>query len=324
MFLVLGSQFLLRPRAASAQTAPKPVRIAWLSGGFGAQSGSAQQRAFGEALREAGFVLGQNAVLDARRPDRGTTAEYADLARKLVAQTPAVILAANPSSLDAVTKVTASIPIVGIDLESDPVERGWVASLARPGRNVTGVFLDIPEMSGKHLELLRETRRPLTQVAVLGDPRVNATQFQATEAVGPRVGITLHPVALTHPGEIAAAIGRAARQGSEALLALTSPLVNASQHAVAEAALQHRLASICGFVPAFAEAGGLLAYGPDFTDLFRRAAAHVVAILKGAAPRDLPVQRPTKFPLVVNLKAARALGLALPATLLARADRVIE
>jgi putative tryptophan/tyrosine transport system substrate-binding protein len=274
--------------------------------------------------RPDGFVLGQNVVLEVRRPDRGAASEYATLARKLVAQAPAVVLAANPNSVEAMAAATTSIPIVGVDLESDPIARGWVTSLARPGRNVTGYFLDLPEMSGKHLELLQDVRRPLTRVAILGDPRVNEVQFKTMGPIAQRAGVTLHALELTEPSQIARSIAQAARQGAGALLAFTSPMVNLSLKPIADAALEHRLPAICGFVPTFAEAGGLLAYGPDFADLFRRAAAYVVAILKGAAASELPIQRPTKFPLVINLKTAKGLGLAIPPTMLAHADQVIE
>jgi putative tryptophan/tyrosine transport system substrate-binding protein len=315
---------LVRPRSARGQTPPKPIRIGWLSGGFGAQPGAPPLKAFSEGIREGGFVLGQNVVLEVRRPDRGAASEYATLARKLVAQAPAVVLAANPNSVEAMAAATTSIPIVGVDLESDPIARGWVTSLARPGRNVTGYFLDLPEMSGKHLELLQDVRRPLTRVAILGDPRVNEVQFKTMGPIAQRAGVTLHALELTEPSQIARSIAQAARQGAGALLAFTSPMVNLSLKPIADAALEHRLPAICGFVPTFAEAGGLLAYGPDFADLFRRAAAYVVAILKGAAASELPIQRPTKFPLVINLKTAKGLGLAIPPTMLAHADQVIE
>jgi putative ABC transport system substrate-binding protein len=263
-------------------------------------------------------------VFDVLRPERGTAAEYADLASRLVARSPSVILAANPNSLEAVTKATASIPIVGVDLESDPVAKGWAISLARPGRNVTGFFLDIPEMSGKQLQMLQEIRPALIRVAVLGDPRINQLQFRATEAAASRLGVTLYALLLTEPKDIPGLVAEATHQKAGALLALTSPLVNISMKPLAEAALSQKLPTVSGFVPSFAEAGGLLAYGPDFPDLFRRAAGYVVDILKGTRPGDLPVQRPTKFPLVINLKTAKALGLTIPPALLLRADQVIE
>jgi putative tryptophan/tyrosine transport system substrate-binding protein len=179
-------------------------------------------------------------------------------------------------------------------------------------------------MSGKQLQMLQEIRPTLARVAVLGDPRINDLQFRATEAVAGRLGVTLYRLALTESKEIPGLVAEASRQKAGALVALTSPLINISMNALAEAARTHRLPTVSGFVPSFAEAGGLLAYGPDFPDLFRRAAGHVIEILKGARPGDLPVQRPTKFPLVINLKTAKALGLTIPPSLLLRADQVIE
>ena len=310
---------LAAPLGAEAQPAGRVYRIGWLSGG--AQYGL---QAFSDSLRDGGFVVGQNVVLDLLSPERGTAAEYADLAAALVARSPSVVLAANPYSLEALTKATASIPIVGVDLESDPVAKGWVVSLARPGRNVTGFFLDIPEMSGKQLQMLQEVRPALTRVAVLGHARINELQFRATETVAGRLGVALHTLRLTDSKEIPGLVAEAARQKAGALVALTSPLINFGMKALAVATLTHRLPAVCGFVPGFAEAGGLLAYGPDFPDLFRRAAGHVLEILRGARPGDLPVQRPTKFPLVLNLKTAKALRLTIPPSLLARADQVIE
>jgi len=241
-----------------------------------------------------------------------------------VAQRVDVILAANPHALGAVTKETKSIPIVGVDLESDPVAKSWVASLAHPRRNITGFFLDIPEMSGKQLQFLKEIQPGLSRVAILGDPRVNELQFRATEAAARGAGVTFQPTRVTSADEIPGAIAKAAAQRAGGLVALTSPLVNVNMMRIADVALEHRLPSICGFVPSFAEAAGLLAYGPDFPDLFRHAAGYVGAILKGTLPGNLPVQRPTKFQLVINRKSAKVLGLAIPPSLLARADQLIE
>ena len=313
---------LAAPLAGETQQTGKVYRVGWLSGGFAAQSGSLV--AFRDSLREGGFVVGQNVILDLLKPERGTAAEYANLAAQLIAGSPSVILGANPNSLEALTQATASIPIVGVDLESDPVARGWVVSLARPGRNLTGFFLDIPEMSGKQLQMVQEIRPTMTRVAVLGDPSINELQFRATEAVAGRLGVTFHALPVTEAKQIPGLVAEAARQKAGALVALTSPLVNTNMKPLAVAALTHKLPTVSGFVPSFAEAGGLLAYGPDFPDLFRRAAGHVVEILRGARPGDLPVQRPTKFPLVINIKTAKALGLTIPQSLLIRADVVIE
>jgi len=320
---ILGFGLLAEPRCANAQASAKPPLVGWLSG-FAARGDSLFFKAFTDGLREFGYVIGQNVLVDTRVPERDKLEQYQDFARQLVAQSVAVIVAANPDSLEAVTKATRTIPVVGLDLESDPVARGWVASLAHPGGNVTGFFLDIPEMSGKQLQFLQEVKASLARVAVLGDPRVNDLQFRSTNVAARGAGLVIQSLRVKNSSEIQHAIAEAARQRADALVALTSPLVAYSLRLIADAALKHRLLAICSFVPDFAEAGGLLAYGPDFPDLFRRAGAYVATILKGTNPRELAVQRPTKFELVINLKTAKALGLTIPPSLLLRADQVIE
>ena len=251
--LVFG---ILAPRFTNAQTTAKPATVGWLSGGFAAQG--ATLAAFKERLRELGYVVGQNVLLDVQSTQRNESEEYPRLAAKLVAQRVDVILADNPHALGAVTKATKAIPIVGVDLESDPVAKSWVASLAHPSRNVTGFFLDIPEMSGKQLQFLKDIQPGLSRVAILGDPRINELQFRATEAAARGAGVTFQPTRVTSADEIPGAIAKAAAQRAGGLVALTSPLVNVNMKRIADVALEHRLPSICGFVPSFAEAAGLL------------------------------------------------------------------
>ena len=250
--------------------------------------------------------------------------QYPDVAVRLVTAGVDVILASNPYAVAAVARATTTIPVVAVDFESDPVAKGWVTSLARPGRNVTGFFLDIPEISAKQLQILKEVKPNLAKVAVLGDPRVNELQFRATEAGAQGARLTLQRLPVNGLDEIPRALADAARWGAGALLALSSPMLFPGLRRLAEAAVKHGLPSINLFVPFFAEAGGLLAYGPVLVDPFRRAASYVDRILKGAQPAELPVQRPTKFELVINLKTAKALRLTVPGPLLLRADRVIE
>jgi len=280
---------------------------------------------FLKTLPELGHVEGDNVHVDVVATAPGAQgARYRDIIAKLVAQRVDVIVATNPYSLEVATKATQAIPIVGLDLESDPVAKGWVASLARPGGNVTGIFLDIPEISGKQLQFLREAVPKLERVAILGDPQVNDLQFSATEAAARALRLTAHRLPVTSQTEIPTAFGEAARSRDGGLVALTSPLIFLSLQRVAEASLKYGIPTISPFVPAFAEAGGLLAYGPVFFDLFRRLAGYVDKIVKGARPADLPIQRPEKVELIVNLKTARALKLDLPQSLVLRADRVIE
>ena len=314
----LAVGLLSAPRLSLAQAPAKVPRVGWL--GPQPLASAPNFKPFVEGLRELSYIPGQNVLVESRVLELGKHEQHPDIAAQLIGGGIDVILASNPYAIEAAAKATKTIPIVGVDLESDPVARGWVASLARPGGNVTGFFLELPEMSGKQLQFLREVKPELTRVAVLGDPRINELQFRATEAAARGGGLTLQRMPVTSLNEIPGAIAEAARQRSGALLALSSPLIFIN---IAEAAVKYRLPSICLFVPAFAEAGGLLAYGPDFPDLFRRAGGYVGRILKGAKPADLPVQRPTKFELAVNLKTARLLKLTLPQSLVLRADRVI-
>jgi putative ABC transport system substrate-binding protein len=204
------------------------------------------------------------------------------------------------------------------------VAKGWVATLARPGGNVTGFFLDIPEMSGKQLQLLKEIKPNLARVAVLGDARVNELQFRATDVAAQGASLTLQRLPVKDLNEIPKAFADVPCQRTGALLVLSSPMIFGGMSRIAEIAVQHRLPAISLFVPWFAEAGGLLAYGPAFLDPFRYAASYVDKILKGAPPGDLPVQRPTRFQFVVNLRTAKAIGLAIPQSVLLRADQIIE
>ena len=313
----LGLGVLAIHRHAHAQASAKAPRVGYLG------RSPVMQLAFVDGLRALGYVIGETVLVDARAPQQNTIEEYSALASQLVATGVDVLLAANPQALEVMTKATKTIPIVGVDLESDPAAKGWVASLARPGGNVTGFFLDIPEMSGKQLQLLKEVKPTLARVAVLGDGAVNELQFRAAEGAARGGGITLQLLPIKSQAEVPGAIAEAARQRAGALLVLTSPLLFTNLPPIAEAAVKHRLPAINLFVPFFAEAGGLLAYGPDFRDLFRSAAGYVDRILKGARPADLPVQRPTRFEFIINLKTANALSLQIPQSLLLRADRVI-
>jgi putative tryptophan/tyrosine transport system substrate-binding protein len=305
------------PTAARAQGRPRLPRLGLIAG----PSPSNTQVVL-DGLRELGHVGGQTVELEVlsggvSRP------RYVEIAAKFVAGKVDVIAATNPYGVEAAIKATRTIPIVGLDLESDPVASGWIASLARPGGNVTGIFLDIPEMSGKQLQFLSEAVPKLERVAVLGEARVNELQFKATEAAARMTGLKVHALGVTSVDDIVSAVAEAVRQQAGGLVALTSPLMFNGLPRLAESTLKHRIAAICPFVPAFADSGGLLAYGPFFPALLRRLAGYVDQVLKGARPADLPVQRPDKFELVINLKTARALKLTLPWSLVSRADRVI-
>jgi len=245
-------------------------------------------------------------------------------ARDLVRLNVDVIFApGGPVLVAAAREATSSIPIVAHDLESDPVAKGWVKSLARPGGNMTGFFLDIPEMSGKQVGLLREVLPHLSRLAILGVPGLNALQFAATEAAAKAVGVEAEILEARSYDDFAGAIGAARTKHVEAGVLLSSPLVYGHSKQIAELALAKRLPLICLF-PEFAKLGGFIAYGSNLDDEFRRCGGYVGRILHGAKPSDLPIQRPEKFYLVINLKTAETLGLTIPAVLLATADEVIE
>jgi putative ABC transport system substrate-binding protein len=234
-----------------------------------------------------------------------------------------VIFARGAGALSAAKQATRRIPTVAVDLESDPVAMGFVRNLAQPGGNITGVFLDGPELSGKQLELLKETIRPISRVAILGDPVLNAPQFQATEVAARALAIQSQRLDVRASKDIDTGLEAASRWRASAVLLLSSPLVFAHRTEISALAVKRRLPVVSMFVE-FAEAGGLMAYGPSLRETFRRCGAYAGRILQGAKPGELPVERPEKFELVINLKTAKALGLTIPPSLLQRADQVIE
>jgi putative ABC transport system substrate-binding protein len=278
--------------------------------------------AFIQGLREAGYVDGQNMLLETRFY-AGVLDRIDEFTSELVALKCSVILATAPYAVQAVMKATSKIPIVGIDLESDPVANGWVKSLARPGGNLTGFFLDIPELGGKQIELLKEAVPTVARLAVLWDATIGTVQFGATETAARPSGVTLESFPIRNVEDIKDAIERAARERVHGLVVLTSPLIFNQRSQIADLALKTRLPTISLF-NSFPKVGGLMAYGPSLALMFKRAASYVDRILSGANPGELPIERPSKFELVINLKTAGALGLTVPPSLLARADEVIE
>jgi putative ABC transport system substrate-binding protein len=222
-----------------------------------------------------------------------------------------------------VNKATRAVPSVVIDLYSDPIASGFVATYARPGGNVAGVFLDLPELASKHLELLRDLLPGLSRVAVLWDDRFSGPQFHAIEAAARSTKVTIRPVPVRGEADLATALDRVIRERPQALVALAAPVTSRNRQQIADVALKHRLPTISLFTN-FPEAGGLIGYGPNYPDLWRQGARYVDRILKGAKPADLPIERPTKYELVINGKTAKALRLTIPPSLLLRADHVIE
>ena len=278
--------------------------------------------AFVQGLRDAGYIDGQNALIEIRI--YGTMLDRLfEFAKEMVNLKCDVILAAAPYAIDAAIKATTMVPIVGLDLESDPVANGWAGSLARPGGNVTGIFLDLPELGGKQIELLKEAVPTLSHLAVLWDSTVGTVQFRATQAAARAAGVTLQSLPVQRPEDFKDAFDRAIRERVQGMVVLSSPLINGQRSQIVEWALNIRLPTISLFT-VFPRSGGLMAYGPNLADLYKHAATYVDRILKGSKAGELPIERPTRFELVINIKTARTLGLDVPWFLQQRADEVIE
>jgi putative ABC transport system substrate-binding protein len=270
-------------------------------------------------MAELGYVEGKNFAAEYRVTPESLPKAAADLARLNVN----VIFAAAPAALAAVSKATTSIPVVGIDLESDPVAKGYVKSLARPGGNITGMFLDIPELSGKQIGLLKEIIPRLSRIGIFGVPGLNAPQFKATETAARAFNVEAETMEVRVMDDFGDAMEAARTRHVEAGILLSSPLVFVFSRQIGELALAKQLPLISLFGQ-FPDTGGLLAYGPNLVEMFGRCGSYVGKILQGAKPSDLPIQRPEKFDLVINLKTAAALGVTVPPLLLATADAVIE
>ncbi len=316
MILRRALPLLLVPRLARAQGAA--ARVGFLHPRLSPVVEPLRLAAVREGLGQAGRPV----ELVPRVAD-GTTALLAAQAAELVAMAPVAILAVAPPGVAAVRAATQSVPIIAVDLESDPVATGWARSLGRPGGNVTGLFFDLADFVAKCLELLTEAVPRLARLAVLWDPATGPFQHAALDAAARRRNVAVTVTQTSRLEEVAPAIAATAQAGAQALLLLSSPLFAANTPAVAAAALQARLPAITLF-PEFAEHGGLLAYGPDLQAMFRRAGAMARRVVEGAPVGTLPIERPARFRLVANLRTARALGLELPTLLVARADEVIE
>ncbi len=321
-FLLSTSALLVAPFAADAQGARKVWRIGVLRPGPDDAVFRQNFDPFPQALRELRFTEGANLTIE-YRVRAGNPEEILTLANDLVRAKVDVILAISSAGVSAAAKATASIPIVAVDLESDPIAMGFVVSLARPGGNITGLFLDFPELSGKWIQQLKEAIPKLARAAVLWDPATGPTVLRSAEAAGSSMRVQLLQMEAWSPADLTRAFESAAVQKAEALLALSSPVFNSARKEIAELAAKHRMPTMMPF-PNFADDGGLMAYGPHLSSMFRQAAGVMVKVLQGAQPREIPIERPTRFELAVNLKTARTLGINIPQSLLVRADRVIE
>ena len=279
--------------------------------------------AFRRGLHERGYVEGAHFTIESRYAE-GNPDRLPGLATELVGLQVAVIVTSGAQAIQAVKQATSTIPVV-IAASSDPVEMGFVTSLARPGENLTGLSLSAPELSGKRLELLKEAVPAIAHVAVLANPANpnTAAQLRETQRAAQALQVQLHLMEVRGPHELDNAFSAIRSVSADALLVLLDPLFMSQRARLVELTVTSRLPAMYGFREDV-EMGALMAYGPSFPDLFRRAATYVDKILKGAKPADLPVEGPTKFEFVINLKTAKALSLTIPPSLLGRADEVIQ
>ena len=314
----LATAVLAAPLAAEGQQAGR-ARIGVLSVGANPRSASFYA-AFEQRLRELGHIEGQTLIVDFRAPSRGE--DLPQVADALVRKRPDVLLVAGPEvSMKAASRATRTIPIVIVALNYDPIALGYVQSLARPGGNITGLVSRAVDTAPKQLELLRQALPADATVAVLWESPVAADQVRGVEVAALSLGVRLQKVEVRPPYDFAAAFAAVTRTRAAGILVLGSPVFFRERERIEDLALKHRLPSMS---PAYSDLRATLGYGPNLDDMLRRATDYVDKILRGAKPADLPVEQPTKFDLVINLKTARALGLTIPQSLLLRADQVIE
>jgi putative ABC transport system substrate-binding protein len=309
------------PVATRAQSSGKPPRIGFLNN-LNPSVASASTEAFLRGLQDLGWIDGKNIAIEYRWAD-GDMARHTALVSELVSLPVAVIVTAGTPAVRAAQHATHTIPIV-VAIMPDPVALGFAASLARPGGNVTGLANLFEELTPKQLQVLREVLPKATRIALLSDPAMGDRGIQsATETAARMLGLVVRVFQVGNANDLDLVISTAKRERADGVLVLPSPFFNRYRARIAELAFVHKL-------PTFSESseyvrdGGLLSYGPNFPQMYYRAANYVDRILKGARPGELPIERPTKFELVVNLKTANALGITLPQQLLLRADEVIR
>jgi putative ABC transport system substrate-binding protein len=320
---LLGGVAAAWPLPARAQQPDRVAKIGYLGASWASPSDEGQRlAAFVQRLRELGWIEGRTAAFEYRWAE-GRAERFTEIAREFVQLKVDVIVTYSTPAVLAVKQTTSLIPIVFAGA-GDPIGTGLVASLALPGGNATGVSLQTSDIAGKRLELLRELVPDLTRVAIManvGSPN-SVLEMSEARAAADTLSINIVPLEVRQGEEIAPAF-EALKGRAEALYVVLDPIMNAHRVRISILALGARLPTVVPF-RAFVEAGGLMSYGPNQPDVFRRAAHYVDKILRGAKPGDIPVEQPTKFHFIINLTTARALGLEIPPTLLARADEVIE
>jgi len=314
---VLGGTVAVWPLASRAQK-PRKWRVGFLHPG----ESSAHLSTRIDAFRDGLGAPGGDAEIVARFANE-QLGKLPAMAVELVDQNVEAICAVGPPAVFAARAATRSTPIIALDLESNPVANGWVASLAHPGGNVTGVFLDLPDFKAKSLQFLREAVPTLTKAAVLWHPASGDLQLEAVRKAASALSVTLEVFEVSRTSDFGSTFQAVARAQVGGVLMLSAPLFNSNPQLLADLTLQGRLPAINIF-PDFARKGGLVAYGPEIQSLFMQAGVMTRKVLQGAAPAEFPVERPVRFRLVVNLKAARALNVTLPTSVLLSVDETIE
>jgi len=321
--LAFGTTLFALCFPAHAQQPRKVPRVGLLASGSSATD-APRMEAFRQGLRELGYVENQNIVIEYRYAE-GKTERFPDLAAELVHLKVDAIVAAGATATRAAKKITTLIPIIMSNV-TDPVELGLVTSLAHPGGNITGLTNLAPEVGGKRLELLKETVPNLSRVAVLGDPTSpsHAIGWRETESAAKSLGVQVQSLEVRPPNpDFEGAFAAIARDHSNALLTLSQPLIVVHRKQIVDFTLKRRIPAIFHSED-FIEAGGLMSYAPNIAAMWRRAAVIVDKVLKDTKPADIPVEQPTKFEFIVNLKAAKQIGLTIPPNVLARANNVIR
>jgi putative tryptophan/tyrosine transport system substrate-binding protein len=324
LMLTFALGLLVAPLTAEAQQPTKVHRIGWLYPGLSRPEPHPFLEAFRQGLRELGYVEGQDIVIEYRFAE-GRDEGLADLAAELVRLQVEVIVAGGAAAIRAAQHATRTIPIVMAGTP-DPVAQGFITSMARPGGNTTGLSLLSAELPGKRLESLKETVPQSMRVAVLANPAAVSYKLYLTNltVAAQALGLHLHVVELRRPEALDSAFAAMIQAGADALIVLSDPALMALLHGrIADLAATSRLPAMYDWRMSV-EAGGLMSYGPSLSDVYRRAATYVDKLLKGAKPADLPVEQPTKFEFVINLKTAQALGLSIPPSILFQADEVIR
>jgi putative tryptophan/tyrosine transport system substrate-binding protein len=318
----LGTMLFALCLSAEGQQAKKVPQIGFLATSS-ASALAARIEAFRQGLRELGYLEAKNIVIEWRSAE-GKLDRLPTLAAELVHLKVDIIVTTGPTATRGAKEATSTIPIV-MTFDNDPVGNGFVASLARPGGNITGLSTLAPEISGKQLELLKEVVPRLSRVAVLGSLATpgNAQALKEVELAAGAFGVKVQYLDVGGPKDIETAFRAASKERADAVLVLTNLVFNPYRTEIADLAVKNRLPAIYS-TPEFVEDGGLMTYSVSLTDLYRRAATYVDKILKGAKPADLPVEQPKKFEFIINLKAAKAIGLTIPPNVLARADKVLK